>query len=35
MKIVELRVVLTTVDLSGYSIQIQRGSKVLKSLKVA
>jgi hypothetical protein len=35
MKIVELRVALTTVDLSGYSIQIQRGSKVLKSVKVA
>jgi hypothetical protein len=25
----------TTVDLTGYSIQIQRGSKVLKSVKVA
>jgi hypothetical protein len=35
MKIVELRVVPTTADLSGYSIQIQQGSKVLKSVKVA
>ncbi len=25
----------TTTDLTGYSIQIQRGSKVLKSVKVA
>ena len=35
MKTVESRVVSTTADLSGYSIQIQRGSKILKSVKVA